>query len=359
MSKKIIVVCGGTGGHSFPGLAVAKNLAARGHYVIVWSSGRAIEKSVMKYWTGPMFSTGARPLSARNAIANAFSILRCRRQMRRERPDALLAMGSYSSLPPVLAARACRVPIVLHEANTVPGRAVEFLGRFAKTIATSFDVTADYLPGRHIVKTGLPVREEIAGQPRLDDVPEGAFTVFVTGGSQGAHRVNELTSAALALVQSELARRKSPRRLYVIHQTGSADEASIAAAYSSKGISARVNAFEREMGRAFATADVVVARAGASTCFELARVGKPAFFIPLPSAVRDHQHFNADAFVRGGAAFEGRQDSLTPRAIANWILHKIEHPESLEKIAEQMRAMATPDAAARVADIVLSLTPPA
>jgi UDP-N-acetylglucosamine--N-acetylmuramyl-(pentapeptide) pyrophosphoryl-undecaprenol N-acetylglucosamine transferase len=145
----------------------------------------------------------------------------------------------------------------------------------------------------------------------------------------------------------------------VIHQTGAADEASVAALYSAKGISARVNAFEREMGRAFATADVVVARAGASTCFELARVGKPAFFIPLPSAVRDHQHFNADAFVRNGAAFEGRQDSLTPRAIANWILHKIEHPESLGEIAEKMRGMATPDAAARVADIVLSLTPPA
>jgi len=359
MAKKIIVACGGTGGHSFPGLAVAKNLAARGHYVVVWSSGRAIEKSVMKYWTGPMFSTGARPLSARNVLANLLSFLRCRRQMRIERPDVLLAMGSYSSLPPVLAARACNVPIVLHEANTVPGRAVEFLGRFAKTIATSFDVTSEYLPGRNVVKTGLPVREEIADQPRLDDVPEDAFTVFVTGGSQGAHRVNELTSAALALVQADLARRGIPRKLHVIHQTGAADESAIAAIYSSKGISARVNAFEREMGRAFATADVVVARAGASTCFELARVGKPAFFIPLPSAVRNHQHFNADAFARNGAASEGRQDSLTPRAIANWILHKIEHPEALEKIAEKMRAMATPDAAARVADIVLSLAPSA
>ena len=117
MAKKIIVACGGTGGHSFPGLAVAKNLAARGHYVIVWSSGRAIEKAVMKYWTGPMFATGAKPLSAKNAPANLFSILRCRRQMRLERPDALLAMGSYSSLPPVMAARACKVPIALHEAN--------------------------------------------------------------------------------------------------------------------------------------------------------------------------------------------------------------------------------------------------
>jgi len=352
LAKKIIVACGGTGGHSFPGIAVANELASRGHYVVVWSSGRSIENSVMKSWDGPNFSTGARQLSAKNAIANLFSIIRCRREMRRERPDALLAMGSYSSLPPVLAAAACHVPVILHEANTIPGRAVEFLSRFAKTIATSFDSTEEFLQGRHVLKTGLPVRSEIAGQTRFDDFPKDDFTVFVTGGSQGAHRVNEIVSAALALVEADLARRGSSRRLHVIHQTGAADEEAIASFYAAKGISARVNAFEREMGRAFATADVVIARAGASTCFELALVAKPAFFIPLPSALRNHQHFNAEAFVKAGAAFEGQQDSLTPRAVANWILHKMDNPSALEALAAGMRSMAVPDAAARVADIV-------
>ena len=352
MSRKIIVACGGTGGHSFPGLAVAKELAARGHYVVVWSSGRAIESTVMKYWSGPMFSTGARQLSAKNALANFMSLIRCRREMRRERPDALLAMGSYSSLTPVLAALACNVPIVLHEANTVPGRAVEFLSRFAKVVATSFDATKRYLPKKNVVRTGLPVRREIVGRPRLPDAPEGSFTVFVTGGSQGAHRVNEIASAALALVHADLAKRGCPRKLHVIHQTGAADEQEMMRVYATKGIDARVHAFEREMGRAFATADVVVARAGASTCFELALVGKPAFFIPLPSAIRNHQHFNAEAFVKAGAAFEAQQESLTPRALANWILHKIEHPEALDALARGMRAVAAPDAAANVADIV-------
>ena len=356
MAQKIIIACGGTGGHSFPGLAVAKNLAARGHYVIVWSSGRTIEDTVMKYWNGPMFSTGARPLSAKNFFANALSVIRCRREMSRERPDALLAMGSYASLPPVIAAASKHIPIALHEANTVPGRAVDYLSRFAKVIAISFDETADYLAGRHLEKTGLPVREEIFGQPRLDEVPPNAFTVFVTGGSQGAHRVNEITSAALALVQADIAKRKIPRPLYVIHQTGAADEAMISALYMAKGIPARVKAFEREMGRAFTTADVVIARAGASTCFELARVGKPAFFIPLPSAMRNHQHFNAEAFVRAGAACEGLQDTLTPRALANWILNKMEHPETLEALSKKMLALSTPNAAARVADIVEMLS---
>lgn len=352
MSRKIIVACGGTGGHAFPGLAVAKALASRGHYVVVWASGRAIESAVMKAWTGPTFSTGARPLSARHLPAHLFSTWRCCREMRREKPDVLLAMGSYASLPPAIAATLCRVPVVLHEANTVPGRAVDVLSRFAKAVATSFDVTSDYLPGRTIVQTGLPVRAEIAGCPRFGDIPENAFTIFVTGGSQGAHRVNEIAAAALCLVAQDMKRRGLARPLHVIHQTGFNDEGTITGHYAAAGIPARVKAFEHEMGRAFASADLVIARAGASTCFELALAGKPAFFIPLPCALRDHQRFNAEAFAQAAAAHVGDQQALTPRALANWILHKIEHPQVLEKMAAQMRKLAQPDAADNVADLV-------
>ena len=355
MASKFIVACGGTGGHSFPGLAVARELRARGHEVVVWASGRSIEGTVMKAWDGPVFSTGARPLSARYAFANMFSILRCRREMKRFSPNALLAMGSYASLPPVLAAASRHVPVVLHEANTVPGRAVEWLARYAKAVAVSFAATEDYLKGRKVVLTGLPVRSEIADQPRLDDVPPEAFCVFVTGGSQGAHRVNELASQALVLVKNDLPRRASGRSLFVIHQTGAADEEMVRKRYEAADVQARVNAFEMEMGRAFATASMVVARAGASTCFELARVGKPAFFIPLPSALRDHQHFNAQAFVQAGAADEGIQAALTPRALANYVLHKITHPEELSKKAAAMLAMAVPDAASKVADLIEQL----
>lgn len=350
--KRFVVACGGTGGHTFPGLAVARELKARGHEVVVWASGRSIEGSVMKAWDGETFSTGAKPLSVRNGLAILFSVLRCRREMKRFAPHALLAMGSYASLPPVWAARGRGVPVVLHEANTVPGRAVDWLARFAKVIAISFEETADHLKGRTTELTGLPVRAEIAGQPRFDDVPADAFTVFVTGGSQGAHRVNELTTQALVLVKQELAKKGSTRPLFVIHQTGVADEAEVKKRYEEAGIAARVQAFEREMGRAFTTADLVVCRAGASTCFELACVGKPAFFIPLPSALRNHQHFNALAFVKRGAADEGVQESLTPRAIANYIFHKIDSPASLAQKAQAMKAAAIPDAAAKVADIV-------
>lgn len=347
---RLVVACGGTGGHSFPGLAVASELAKRGHDVSVWMSGRDVESSVLKGWTGQVFATGARQLSARNMFGNLRAFMRCMKELMRVKPDALLAMGSYSSLPPVVAAARRHVPVVLHEANTVPGRAIDFLSNLARAIAISFDKTAEYFPGKDVVHTGLPVRQDIAGQPPFDGVPEGAFRVFVTGGSQGAHRVNELASKAIVMLNRDLAAKG--RSLYVMHQTGARDEAEVAQSYASAGVDARVRAFEHEMGRAFATADVVISRAGASTCFELALTGKPAFLIPLPTAMRDHQHYNAAVFAARQAAAEGRQDELSPRSLANWLLHKAENRYSMAEMSRKMSSLACPDAAARVADLV-------
>ena len=352
MAKRFIVACGGTGGHTFPGLAVARELRARGHDVTVWVSGRSVESSVMTAWDGPTFSTRARPLRPRYLFSLMFSRFRCGREMKRFQPHALLAMGSYSSLPPVLAAAARHVPVILHEANMVPGRAVGYLARYASAVAITFPETAEYLRGRESVVTGLPVRSEIVGRSRFDGMPPDVFCVFVTGGSQGAHRVNELVSQALVLLQRDIEKKSVGRKFQVIHQTGVADESEVKSRYAAAGIPARVQAFEHEMGRAFATADLVIARAGASTCFELALVGKPAFFIPLPTALRNHQHFNAQSFVKAGGADEGIQDSLTPRALANYILHKMLNPDELAQKAAAMRRVAIPDAAARVADIV-------
>jgi len=358
---KIIVACGGTGGHAFPGLAVAEELKARGHEVVVWDSGRDIESSVMKGWEGPVFSTGARQLTLKNAFSILGAIVRCHREMRRAKPDVLLAMGSYSSLPPVLAARMCRVKVFLHEANTVPGKAVEFLSRFAETVAISFDMTSRYLPGVKTVRTGLPVRATIAQGRRFDFVPADAFVVFVTGGSQGAHAVNELLMDALVLMKKELDRRPTSnlqpptsnlKPLYVIHQTGVKDECQVMTAYAQASLPARVHAFESEMANAFASADIVVARAGASTCFELAACAKPALLIPLPTAMRNHQHYNADAFAAKGAADEGIQAKLTAQQVCRYLLEKYDHPEHLARMSEKMRALAMPDAAARVAALV-------
>ena len=349
---KIVVACGGTGGHAFPGLAVAAELKRRGHEVVVWDSGRDIESSVMKSWDGPVFSTGARQLSPKNVFSILASILRCRKEMKRAKPDALLAMGSYSSLPPVLAARMCKVRVFLHEANTVPGKAVEFLSRFADAVAISFDMTARYLKDVKTVRTGLPVRAAITEGRRFDFIPANAFVVFVTGGSQGAHAVNLLLMDALSMLKREIDRRGEAGPLYVIHQTGVKDETLVMTEYTKVALPARVHAFETEMANAFASADIVVARAGASTCFELAACGKPAFLIPLACAMRNHQHFNADAFAVKGAADEGIQAQLAAKQLCRYLLEKYDHPEHLARMAERMKALATPDAAAKVADLV-------
>lgn len=353
MGHRFVVACGGTGGHAFPGLAAAAELASRGHDVTVWVSGRDVESSVLKGWSGSVFATGAKPLSPKNMLSNIRALLRCRREIRRAAPDALLAMGSYSSLPPVLAAARYRVPVALHEANTVPGRAIDLLSHFAKAVAISFEESASHFSGRRTVLTGLPVRTDILGQPRFDEAPGDSFCVLVTGGSQGAHRVNEISSKALVVLNRNLA--KEGKRLFVIHQTGVKDEEWVAKTYRDAGIKARVNAFEDEMGRAMATADVVISRAGASTCFELALTGSPAFLIPLPSAMRNHQHYNAAAFASRRAAFEGAQEELSPNALASWLLNKARNPERLSEMSERMKAMAVPDAAARVADLVESI----
>ena len=350
---KIVVACGGTGGHAFPGLAVAEELLARGHEVTIWDSGRDVESSVMRNWKGNIFSTGARQLTLGNAFANLRAFFRCRREMRRAKPDVLLAMGSYSSLAPVLAANAAKVPVVLHEANTVPGRAVEFLSRYAKAVAISFEETKKYLPLADTVHTGLPVRAGINRGSRFDFIPNGSFVIFVTGGSQGAHAVNELASEAIVLLKKALAARNAASRpLYVVHQTGRADEGRVIAAYMLESIPSRVKAFEDRMADAFASADFVIARSGASTCFELAACGKPALFIPLPSALRNHQHFNAEAFVKKGAADEAVQSKITAQNLSRYLLAKYDAAEKLASMSSMMGSIAVLDAAGRVADLV-------
>lgn len=343
--KRIVVACGGTGGHVFPGLAVAQTLRSRGHDVTVWLSGRSIEQSTLVSWDGPVFSTGAKPLSLQTLPALLRSLVRCRRQIRKNRPHVLLAMGSYSSLPPVLAAHAFQVPVMLHEANAIPGKANEYLSRFASRVAVSFPETPKYFPHTQCVLTGLPVRKQLQNLPPFSDLPRDRFTFFVTGGSQGAHRVNELVCQAFCLL-----RKDQSIPFSVIHQCGRADEEWLKKKYAENDVTAKVAAFIPEMGRAYASADFVVCRAGASTCFELCELGKPALLIPLPSAARNHQHLNAKALVATGGADEAIQSELTGRSLMRYFVNKLGDPVRLQQMALSIHAGAITDAADRVAD---------
>ncbi|MFO7937421.1 MAG: UDP-N-acetylglucosamine--N-acetylmuramyl-(pentapeptide) pyrophosphoryl-undecaprenol N-acetylglucosamine transferase [Kiritimatiellia bacterium] len=345
--KCYVVACGGTGGHIFPGLAVARVLRRRGHRVSIWLAGRDIENAAAKGWDGDKMATGAPRLSLKSLPFFPRSFSRCLRGFNHLKPDALLAMGSYTSLPPVLAARMSHIPVFLHEANAVPGKAVDFLSRFAECTAVSFRETGNWLQGREVCFTGLPVRNDLIGQTPFEDVPDDAFVIFVTGGSQGARRLNQLASQAAALL-----RRDGAENFFVIHQSGKADEQQLREFYHKEGVPAKVSAFIDDMGKAYAAADIVVARAGASTCFELSLLGKPAFLVPLPSAVRNHQHHNAFSLVKAGGADEGIQSELTARSLMRYLFVKMNNPFQLVHMGQAVKVLAVPDAAERLADEV-------
>jgi len=346
---RVIIACGGTGGHIYPGLATAQVLQQRGHDVALWLSGqRDVEKHVASGAGMNIFHTRAVPLGVKNVFQFCASFFRCLRAMRGAKPDVLLAMGSYSSLPPVAGARLCHVPVVLHEANARPGKAVEFLARFAEKIALTYAESAEGLPKGKTVVTGMPIRtaqlKRVLDRPREQDAPA---TFFVTGGSQGALRVNQLASGAFALMKKQGA-----KNLRVIHQTGVLDEKPMAAFYAREKIDARVSAFIQDMGAAYAEADVVIARAGAATCAELAYCGVPAVFIPLPSATRDHQTANAQSFVSAGAGVCCAQSETTPESLAKLLTGLCNDSARLGAMRGKALALATSDAAEKLAGVV-------
>ncbi len=343
------IACGGTGGHIFPGLATAGVLRARGHEVTLWLAGRDIEQRTLAGWEGRVVRTGARPLRPATLPALGRSLWRSWRELGERRPDVLLAMGSYASLPPVLAARARSVPVVLHEANAIPGKAVAWLSRLAAVTAISFDESARWLPNARLVRTGLPVRRELREAPPLEGFRKpGGFTVLVTGGSQGAHALNEICCAALA----RLARDGAIAGLRIIHQSGAADAAGLRQRYAEAGADAQVFDFLPEMGRAYAAADLAVCRAGAATCAEICLCGVPALFVPLPSAVRDHQRANAAHLAAAQGADLRSQAELDAAWLGAYITALYRDPARRARMRARLLELAAPDAAERLADVV-------
>ena len=344
------IACGGTGGHVFPGLAVGRELRGRGHGVTLWVSGRGVEDASLDGWDGEVCCVPACGLPGHlspGAITSAFSMIkavaRARRLMRKAPPDVFLGMGSYASVGPVLAARSLRVPVVLHEANAVPGRAVSFLSRVAQIVAVGFDEAGVGLAAPTRV-TGFPLRETF----RSDRAPASheTFTLLVTGGSQGAHRLNETASEAVGLLKGR------GRSIRVFHLTGKADESMVRERYAAQGVDAAVDAFRSDIAQLYRSADLAITRAGAATCAELAATGLPALLVPLPSARRDHQRANADALERVGAARVVDERELSPDLLADYIDGVADDDELRARMAGAMKEHACPNATAVVADLV-------
>lgn len=349
----IAVACGGTGGHVFPGLSVANALKARGHRVTLWLAGGVMEGGSVRGWDGPVetirafgFPTGLNLRSFRAAVSIVTASIACRRRMKKDRPDAIVAMGSYSSVGPVLAARSMLLPVVLHEANAVPGRAISFLSGFADAVAVSFSSAERCFKGLRVETTGFPTRSDLEGSFDPGTMIEGHFHLLVMGGSQGAHRLNVLVPQAVILLKD----RGIP--VQVIHLSGPDDEDEVRAIYRRENIPNMVFGFLREIGKAYRAADFAVARSGAGACAELAACGVPALLIPLPAARRDHQAHNARDLAEAGAADVLLEHDASPEVIADRLERVYRNPDLLAGMRVAMLGKAHTGAADRIADLV-------
>ncbi len=346
----MVIGGGGTGGHLFPGLAVAEALRRRGGAALFIGSPQGIEARVIPGTGFPLVTVPIRGLRGRGAGAAAeavwrlpLALARAWSALRAFRPDVVVGVGGYASFPVVCAAWLRRVPAVLLEQNARPGMTTRLLSRLARAVCTGFPETGDHLPGRaEVVYTGNPVRQWPAAAPRGD---RDTFTLLVFGGSQGAHRINLEAGAAVRELAAQIP------GLRVIHQTGDADLDATREAYQRAGLEADVRAFIDDMGAAYGRADLVVCRAGAMTLAELAALGKPAILIPYPFAADDHQRANAEALAQRGAAEMILDAELTAARLRDRVRALYRDRVRLQAMGSAAAAMARPQAAEQVLDV--------
>jgi UDP-N-acetylglucosamine--N-acetylmuramyl-(pentapeptide) pyrophosphoryl-undecaprenol N-acetylglucosamine transferase len=353
----VAIACGGTGGHLFPGLAVAQALSARDCAVTLLISPKEIDQKAIQNVSGLNIVTlPAVGLQAGNRLAffRGFiqSLRVSRRLFRSAPPQAALAMGGFTSAPPILAAKWAGARIFLHESNTIAGRANRLLARFVNEAFTGFEQTVSGLKAPRVTRTGTPVRPEF--QPRDPAACRRALgfdpaksVMLVMGGSQGASGINELVISSLPLFA------QAAPGLQWFHLTGPNDLEKVKQAYASAKLPARVETFCEEMHLALGAATLAVIRAGASSLAELAATLVPSILIPYPAAADNHQFFNAKAFADSGAACLLEQKTATPEKLFQLTRPLLENTATRAKARESLRAWHIPDAGDQIAGSML------
>lgn len=330
---KIWIATGGTGGHVFPALAVASEIAARGHRVIIscdgrvqkmvadgapngarivhiWASGVGAKSKLKQIWALVKIGVSAMALTVRFAFS---------------RPTKVVAFGGYASVPAVFAAHIWHIPTFLHEQNGAIGRANKFAMRWVKTLMTSFhDVSG--IPKEtnvRVVYTGLPVRHDFIA--RAGEKIANKSKLLVTGGSLGAQILDDVVPIAIRDMKN--------KKIFVTHQTRPENVKRLQKFYADNKIHANVLSFIRDMAGAIADADLVIGRSGASTVIEIATIGRPAIFVPL--AINPDQAANAANFEKSGGGFAIAQDKFTPKWLSATLNDLFENPSRLEKMAKK------------------------
>ena len=360
MALSVLIAGGGTGGHLYPGIAVARELMARVPDARVTFVGTAagIEARVVPregFELELIRSAGLKGKSlesvARGVGLLPMSGLDAWQVITRRRPSVVVGVGGYSSGPVVALAAARGIPTLLMEQNAVPGLTNRMLAPVVNAAAVTYDEALRFFGSKAFV-SGNPVRPEFFEGEQTHDtqgLPPGAVRVLVFGGSQGAHAIN------VAMVEAAPRLAAETPRVVLTHQTGERDLVLVRDGYTRAGLEARVEPFLYTMDREMKSADVIVSRAGATTLAELTAAGRPSILIPLPTATDDHQRKNAEALVRQGAAQMVEQRTLTGDRLAAEILGLARDGERRRTMSQAARALARPDAAKVIVDRIVEL----
>jgi UDP-N-acetylglucosamine--N-acetylmuramyl-(pentapeptide) pyrophosphoryl-undecaprenol N-acetylglucosamine transferase len=356
----VVIAGGGTGGHLFPGIALAQEFMARNarSKILFIGSGRPLEKKTLPRLGFDLKTISIEGLKDKGwwqrlkaGLKIPAAVLTSAAILFRFKPQIIIGVGGYSAGPVITAAWIMRKRRTLHEQNTIPGITNRILARLVDRCYVSFDDTKGLSHRSNTRICGNPIRKEIlaAAAPSLalsDTVPKGpaqTFTVAVVGGSQGAHAIN-------MAVENTLPHLLPKERFYFIHQTGTEDEAALRKAYDRVGIRAVVHAFFDDMAGLYRQADLLICRAGATTVAELTVLGKPAVFVPYPYAADNHQEKNAETMVNAGMALMIRQKELSGTNLAGHIRSLADQPGRLAEMAKNAILLGRPKAAEAIVD---------
>jgi UDP-N-acetylglucosamine--N-acetylmuramyl-(pentapeptide) pyrophosphoryl-undecaprenol N-acetylglucosamine transferase len=355
----VLVAAGGTGGHLFPAEALAAALTKCGIAVHLVTDHRAARFGGA-FAQDAIHVVASATLRGRDPIALARTVtllgrglIQSRALLGRLKPAAVIGFGGYPTIPPVLAAAWSGVPTLIHDSNAVVGRANRFLAPRATAIATSFPDVFDREPAlaAKATLTGNPVRPVvIAAATTPYQAPAGSLRLAVFGGSQGASIMADIVPAAIGLLDAGI-----QARLAIVQQAREEDVGRVREAYAKLGIGAEIAPFFADLPARLAASHLVVARSGASTVAELATIGRPAILVPLPHALDQDQSANAGIIERAGGAVRLLQDAFTPQRLATEIAALAAAPQRLVAMAAAAKSLGRPDAADRLADLVLQV----
>ncbi|QWV93926.1 undecaprenyldiphospho-muramoylpentapeptide beta-N-acetylglucosaminyltransferase [Geomonas oryzisoli] len=356
---RLIIAGGGTGGHLFPGIAVAEEFLARGpeNEVLFVGTERGIEARLLPklgYKLELISASGMKGMGTVKKLMSAGRLLygysQSRKILKSFKPDLVLGVGGYASAPMLLAAKGMGIPRFVHEQNALPGLTNKVLSRVVDGVFISMEEAAAFFPKGITQMTGNPIRKEILWgfQEQRARTSGDTFSILVFGGSAGAQRINSAMLEALPHLE------QAKPKLRITHQTGEKDVARVREGYQAQGVQAQVLSFIDNMSAAYGAADLVICRAGATTIAEVTACGKGCIFIPYPFAADDHQRKNAESLVNRDAGRMILEEDLTGEHLAAEILNLMAHPEQVAELEKNARSLAQLDAAqAIVAAMVL------